>query len=142
MISPIDLVKLLEDIRERVLIDEGLSKEIFININCDLNSCVLPLDGQLIQSALLNLIVNAIEAMPEGGTVTLWLVQDQGSAILKITDTGVGIDPENIPRIFSPFFTTKPDGNGFGLSEVYKVIQAHSGTLKWPLPRVKEQRLR
>ncbi len=130
LVSQVDLIKLLEDVRERVLIDEGLSKEIHININCELDSCILALDGQLIQSALLNLIVNAIEAMHNVGTVNLWLVQDHGHAILKISDTGVGIEAENLARIFSPFFTTKPHGNGFGLSEVYKVIQAHAGTIE------------
>lgn len=130
VLTSVDLVKLLKETRERIVIDEKLSKGMQIIITSDYETCFLPLDGALIQAALLNLIVNAVEAMPEGGTVTLWLTQSDDHAILKITDTGEGIAEEDLHKIFSPFFTTKPHGNGFGLSEVYKVIQAHNGTIE------------
>ncbi len=128
-LTAVDLVKLIKETRERMVIDEKLIKGVQIAITSDQTECVLLLDGPLIQAALFNLIVNSIEAMPEGGTVTLWLTLTDGNAVIKITDTGVGIAEENLNKIFSPFFTTKPHGNGFGLSEVYKVIQAHAGTI-------------
>lgn len=129
LLAATDLNKLLEEVRDRVCIDERLSKGISIEINSEAPAVVY-IDSQLIQGVLLNLIVNAIEAMPDGGTVALWLGKDDAFAILKVTDTGIGIPQENLTRIFSPFFTTKPHGNGFGLSEVYKVIQAHAGTIE------------
>ena len=67
--------------------------------------------------------------MPEGGIVGLWLDQEGDRAILRVSDTGSGIEEGDLEKIFSPFFTTKPEGNGFGLTEVHKVIQAHGGTI-------------
>lgn len=128
--SPTDLRRLLEEIRDRVNIDEVLSRHTQISIKCAERSCIAAIDTQLIQGALLNLIVNAIEAMPQGGTVTLWLATTDEYAVLKVIDTGTGIPDEYISKIFLPFFTTKPHGNGFGLSEVYKVIQAHAGNIE------------
>ena len=128
--TPIDLKKLLEEVRERVIIDEKLGKSAAVTIRSNKTSCIVAVDAQLIQGALLNLIVNAIEAMPNGGTVALTLEQPDHEAIITVSDTGIGIAAEHLHRIFSPFFTTKPHGNGFGLSEVYKVVQAHAGTIE------------
>jgi len=72
----------------------------------------------MLRSALLNLIVNAMQAMPEGGEIILEALQSKGYAIIKVTDTGIGIPSENLSKLFSPFFTTKATGHGFGLAEV------------------------
>ncbi len=66
------------------------------------------IDPQLIKGALLNLLVNAIQAMPDGGSLTLTIERDQETATLVITDTGIGISPENQKKIIFTFFTTKP----------------------------------
>lgn len=88
-----------------------------------------------ISQVLLNLIVNAIDAMGEGGVLTLETgrVRDEGSewARLRITDTGSGIAPENLSKIFEPFFTTKPEsvGTGLGLSVSKDIIEEHGGRI-------------
>jgi PAS domain S-box-containing protein len=93
-----------------------------------LPSCTL--DRELIRNCIHNLLLNALQASDVGEQVTLSLDQTEEHALISVTDRGCGIDEEMIEKIFSPFFTTKHDGNGFGLSEVYKTVQAHGGVVE------------
>jgi PAS domain S-box-containing protein len=86
-------------------------------------------DRPLLTQALLNLIFNAIQAMPSGGTLTLGLERRGESAEIRIEDTGQGIAPENRARVFQLFFTTRPGGSGIGLASAYKAIQLHDGSI-------------
>ncbi len=97
-------------------------------------------DADQIQQALVALLVNAVEAMPEGGTVTVRVAAgDAGPAaadstaevLIEIADTGIGIPEDILPHIFEPFFTTKEGGNGLGLglAVVYGIIQRHGGRI-------------
>lgn len=82
-----------------------------------------------IREALLNLVQNAIDAMPEGGTLTVRTAVEGGDACLAVRDTGVGMSAEVRERAFEPFFTTKgAKGSGFGLAEVYGIARRHRGT--------------
>lgn len=87
--------------------------------------------GQLRQ-VFVNLILNACDAMPKGGTLTVTSRKvDAGRAVeIDFADTGTGIAPENLSRIFDPFFTTKEMGTGLGLSVVYGVVEKHGGSMK------------
>ena len=87
-------------------------------------------DKELIKSALLNLIVNAFQAMEDIGELSISIYNNNSSCVISISDTGEGIEDKDIENIFSPFFTTKQKGNGLGLSEAYKIIQAHFGTIE------------
>jgi signal transduction histidine kinase len=124
-----DLVSLMIDLQHHLEVDENVSKNIHINNRSTSPIIMHSLDPLLMKSSILNLIVNAIQAMPQGGTIDIALDQTQHETIVKVSDTGTGIPEENLEKIFSPFFTTKAEGNGFGLSEVHKVIQAHGGTI-------------
>ena len=124
-----NLKTLLEEVRENVLSDKSFKHNNQIKIVTTLKSLTATVDPQLLRSALLNLILNAIQAMPERGTVTLSLDTTEDDAVVRVTDTGIGIPSENIKKVFSPFFTTKIDGNGFGLSEVQKIVNSHLGTI-------------
>jgi signal transduction histidine kinase len=88
-------------------------------------------DAQQIEQVLINLIQNAIQAMPNGGTLRVSLSQASEAIALAVQDTGVGISPENLRRIFDPFFTTKPagEGTGLGLSVSYGIIARHHGRI-------------
>ncbi|MBE9541286.1 MAG: HAMP domain-containing histidine kinase [Proteobacteria bacterium] len=95
-------------------------------------------DANQLQQCIINLIFNAIDAMPEGGSLYLEGGYDSGKnlAIIKVEDTGSGIQEEDIPHIFEPFFTTKDEGYGvgLGLSTVYGIIEHHKGTIKVESP--------
>jgi two-component system, NtrC family, sensor kinase len=89
-------------------------------------------DRNQLQQVLLNLTLNACEAMPDGGTLLVSSATNEGCVVIHITDTGCGIERRDLDRIFEPFFTTKPvgKGTGLGLSVSYGIVQQHGGTLK------------
>jgi two-component system NtrC family sensor kinase len=85
-----------------------------------------------IQQVFINILLNAIEAMSEGGTLTIRTGMEGGMVVVRFTDTGVGIPEENLPKILDPFFTTKEQGKGtgLGLSVSYGIISRHKGKLE------------
>jgi signal transduction histidine kinase len=88
-------------------------------------------DRQLLHQALLNLILNAIEAMPGGGTLAIDLERHGDSAEIRIRDSGKGIAPEHRARIFQLFFTTRPGGSGIGLASAFRTVQMHDGSIDY-----------
>ncbi len=99
------------------------------------------LDAQQFRQILLNILHNAVQAMPDGGEIRIELSRktaprglpgksDQGSVILKVSDTGIGMSEETRKKIFTPFFTTKEGGTGLGLSTVKKIVEAHGGEIQ------------
>ncbi|MBA4372170.1 MAG: hypothetical protein C0402_04850 [Thermodesulfovibrio sp.] len=106
----------------------------FRNIQMETEIGSLPLvrvNPDQIQQVFLNLMLNAIDAMPEGGKLTIAMHEAGNMIIMKFSDTGAGIDEAVIDRIFDPFFTTKPlgKGTGLGLSICYGIIKEHGGTI-------------
>jgi signal transduction histidine kinase len=93
------------------------------------NLPALDVDPFLMQRALTNIIGNAVQAMPEGGTLSITTENKGQSASISVTDTGMGIPPENISKLFEPLFTTKSRGVGLGLAIVKSIIEAHGGTI-------------
>ncbi|MBA7569726.1 Signal transduction histidine-protein kinase AtoS [subsurface metagenome] len=112
------------------------------------------MDERYMKQAVLNILKNAISAMPDGGMLRVQTVQKGNELLLKISDTGVGIPDEHMEKIFEPYFTTKDFGSGLGLTLVYKIVKEHMGdieinskvgegtsiTLRFPVPQ-KEKRL-
>ncbi|MCK5006474.1 MAG: PAS domain S-box protein [Spirochaetales bacterium] len=112
------------------------------------------MDERYMKQAVLNILKNAISAMPDGGRLRVQTVQKGNELLLKISDTGVGISDEHMDKIFEPYFTTKDFGSGLGLTLVYKILKEHMGdieinskvgegtsiTLSFPVPQ-KEKRL-
>ena len=92
----------------------------------------IELDRHQIQQVFWNLTINAIEAMPDGGTLTLISRPGAtpGTVDVEVADTGVGIPRENLTRLFEPFFTTKSSGTGLGLAVTYGIIERHGGTIE------------
>lgn len=87
------------------------------------------IDAELIRQALLNLFLNAMQAMPTGGELRIIIKKDQHFATVQIADTGEGIPPELLPRIFELYFTTKSTGSGIGLATTYRILQMHGGAM-------------
>jgi two-component system NtrC family sensor kinase len=89
-------------------------------------------DQGWLKQAFLNLVLNALDAMPQGGTLTLTTKNDRRRVMVQISDTGVGIPKESFSQIFEPFYTTKKSGSGvgLGLSVVYGIVRDHKGNIK------------
>jgi signal transduction histidine kinase len=85
-----------------------------------------------IQQVLFNLILNARDAMPSGGWLTLKTFVDGRDVVVEVSDTGLGIPEADLPRIFDPFFTTKDvgQGTGLGLAVSYGIVQEHGGSIR------------
>jgi PAS domain S-box-containing protein len=107
-----------------------------IRLESHLDSNLPPVMGDFnqLQQCLINLIFNAVDAMPKGGTLTLDGVLDpqKQAVVISVQDTGPGIPPEHLDNIFEPFFTTKSEGHGLGLglSTVYGIVERHHGTVE------------
>ena len=107
-------------------------KKIQVRMDLDERMPLVPFDTAMLQQAFLNLYLNAIDAMPEGGNLAIItrLAEDRRQAVVEIADNGSGIGEESLPHIFNPFFTTKKYGTGLGLSQVKKIIDQHRGTIE------------
>jgi signal transduction histidine kinase len=129
-IEPADLNSVIDEIRDFL---EPLAAQhgVVMRTHYDPSLPPVPLDAELFrQHVLYNLIRNAQLAMtPEGGELLLVTRSEGGHAIVEITDTGCGIPPENLPRIFTPFYSTRPGGTGLGLALARRVVDAHGGTI-------------
>ena len=86
-------------------------------------------DPELLHRAISNLVLNAIEAMPQGGTLTLRTSADSATARIEVSDTGSGLAPEESARLFTPYFTSKPHGTGLGLAIVQSIVSDHGGRI-------------
>ena len=90
----------------------------------------LALDRDLFKQALLNLLLNAQQAMPEGGEITIQAHAVPSGAVLSVIDTGQGMSPEVAAKAFRPFFSTRSGGTGLGLATARKVVEAHGGAIE------------
>ena len=89
------------------------------------------IDPDRMSQVFLNLFLNAMDAMDEGGTLELNISRDAtGKLLFSISDTGKGIDPQDLGKIFDPYFTTKPSGTGLGLAIVHRIVEAHGGQIR------------
>ena len=114
------VVNLYAESVENIQIEESLA----------LNLPPLSLDSEQITQALENLIKNAIEAMPDGGTLNVWTQPVNKEKIrVKIQDTGIGMSPETLVQIFEPYYTTKETGTGLGMAIVQRIITDHDGEI-------------
>lgn len=117
--SVIKLVKKNADYRDVVIISKLLP-----------NLPQISVDGEQVRQALLNIILNAIQAIPAKGSVTIKSFIKNDTFIISIDDSGSGISEENKDRLFDPFFTTKGDGTGLGLSISFQIAKAHGGDIE------------
>ena len=126
----VDLNQLV--LEARGLLTAGLGTSVTLQTSLEPGLPSLFLDGGQIHQVLMNLVINARDAMGEGGTIRVSTRRGPASVVLEVFDTGQGIPPDQIRRIFEPFFTTKPEGQGtgLGLSVVYGIVTAHEGTVQ------------
>ena len=126
--SPCDLNKVvlrLVEFFEPMLKSSG----IVLDVSLGGEAITVNADEKLLSQALLNLVVNAQEAMPQGGTLTISIARNDSHAEICVADTGIGIAEKHRDRVLRPFFSTKSKGTGLGLSITRRIIQEHSGEL-------------
>ena len=99
------------------------------SVEMDLDPMPILADPELLHRALSNLVLNAIDAMPEGGTLTLSAKRNGDSVEIRVADTGEGLTPEECERLFTPYYTTKQHGTGLGLAIAQSVVADHAGTI-------------
>jgi len=127
-ITPVDVSQLVEEVL--LLIEHRAVDVPPVKIARDLvPGLVWPIDPQQIRQALWNLCLNAIEAMPDGGELSVAANAANDRLRLQISDIGEGIAPEDLEHIFEPFFSTKPRGSGLGLALVHRIAQDHGGSV-------------
>ncbi len=128
-LSPAELSQVVEEI---VDFFAPTARQAHIKINAYVPSDlpVVRLDRDMFKQALLNIMLNAEQAMPQGGELTVQASAQGDEVILNLIDTGKGISPEHLAKIFRPFFSTKPGGTGLGLPTTRKIVAAHGGAIR------------
>jgi signal transduction histidine kinase len=125
--EPVDLSELLRDVAALVSADaeaHGVQMETELARPAPVGG-----DPEMLKQALLNIVMNGLEAMPSGGRLALRTGTEGGQCSVLISDGGSGIPPEEREKIFNLYFTTKPNGTGIGLATTFRVVQLHSGTI-------------
>jgi signal transduction histidine kinase len=128
----------LQPVRVGALFDEMLAviepearkNNVKVGIECPASVPAINGDATMLRQAFLNLAINACQAMPNGGSLRLVCAAAGKQVEVRVEDTGVGIPPENLEKIFDLYFTTKHHGTGIGLSMVYRIIQLHDGEIE------------
>jgi signal transduction histidine kinase len=127
----------LETVPVRRLLDEVLelarpqaeASKIRVIVNQDAEGAGVRIDRDLLKQAMLNIVVNAMQAMPDGGELRFDSIAGEEFAEIRISDTGAGIPPELRDKIFRLYFTTKKEGSGIGLAMTFRIVQLHDGTI-------------
>jgi two-component system nitrogen regulation sensor histidine kinase NtrY len=120
-----------EAVRRVVKLYGPALEEKHIELGTSISAEPLPIlgDSELLHRALSNLVLNGMDAMPEGGTLMISAVRGKEAARISVADTGEGLTPEECERLFTPYYTTKQHGTGLGLAIVQSVIADHNGTI-------------
>ncbi|MEA3279548.1 MAG: ATP-binding protein [Thermodesulfobacteriota bacterium] len=138
--KPVDICNILDDslFFSRHVIKSNSSIEVIKRYAS--TSLMMPGDSELLKQMSLNIILNAIQAMPDGGTLRVLCIKvananddndkERNCVEIRFADTGTGISKEDMPKIFDPFFTTKKKGTGLGMSIVNNIINVHGGMIK------------
>ena len=133
---PVELTLEDEDLRQltssvlTLASAEMAAQNVSLETELSKRAVVVRVDADMLRQAILNVVLNASQAMPNGGTVRVSLREESRFAVLSIADTGEGIAREILPRIFDLYFTTKRDGNGIGLAMCYRIVHLHNGLIE------------
>ncbi|MBZ0160933.1 MAG: HAMP domain-containing protein [bacterium] len=129
-LKPLDLNTLLQNVARTANV-QGAADQITFTFHLDGGFPSINGDPELLQQAFLNLVLNACQAMPDGGAVIIETDRTAGGMVqARVIDHGGGIPAGDLDKIFRLYYTTKPDGNGIGLSLVYRIVQMHGGSIE------------
>jgi signal transduction histidine kinase len=129
-LQPVRLANVVHDVSTTIS-PEAQRRGVSLRQECPGDLPDINADQGMLMQAVLNLAINALQAMPDGGSLRLGCRRASRRRVaLSVEDTGVGIPPENLPRIFDLYFTTKEKGSGIGLSMVFRIVQLHDGEVE------------
>jgi signal transduction histidine kinase len=129
-LQPVRIATLFDEILP-IVEPEAQKHGVRLDVECPADSPVVNGDAAMLRQAFLNLAINACQAMPDGGSLRLsCALAGRGRVEVRVEDTGIGIPPEHLGRIFDLYFTTKDHGTGIGLSMVYRIVQMHDGEVE------------
>ncbi len=109
---------------------EADQRQVTIGVRVEPEGMKMDVDPDRFVQVLLNLFLNGLQAMENGGVLSVEVKNEGTEAVLAVSDTGSGISIENLPHVFDPYFTTKPGGVGLGLANVHKLVEAHGGKVE------------
>jgi signal transduction histidine kinase len=114
-----------------LITDDAKAKKVDVTVEIEENIPPVKVDKDQITQVLLNIALNGLDAMKQGGKLAIRSFMDDESkfVIVEVEDTGHGIPEEELPRIFNPFYTTKKTGTGLGLAIAHRIVENHGGTL-------------
>ena len=128
--QPVDLNNLLEELVD-FFSPQAQLQRVQLRLRRADGNLVAPVDERLLKQAILNLLINGLQAMPEaGGEIILSARRQDGRALLEVIDTGRGMDADTVKRIFDAYYSTKRSGTGLGLAIARRVIREHGGEIK------------
>jgi signal transduction histidine kinase len=123
--QPVSMLELVE----RVLGAPLLPPSVRVQKSVDADVPLVHADADQLNDALMNLVLNAVEAMPDGGTLSVEVMMRESCVVIGVSDTGAGIPPQLEPRLFEPLHSTKPMGVGLGLVTARTFVEAHGGSI-------------
>ena len=125
--QPVDVNNLLEDLVD-FLTPQAQLQRVQIRLKRADGGLIVPLDERHIKQTLLNLMINALQAMPEGGgEIILSASRHDGQALIEVTDTGRGIEPQALSQVFDAYYSKKKGGTGLGLAIAKRLVEEHGG---------------
>lgn len=129
-LEPVDVGALAREVLELVR-PEAAAAGLSLGLEAEDRLLPVEADRGMLRQALVNLAINAVQATPPGGRVTIACARARdGRVAVRVADTGRGIPPEQLPRVFDLYYTTRPGGSGIGLSMVYRTVQLHHGDIE------------
>jgi len=127
--SPVDINQLVTDMAD-FYSPQAVNYSITLRLALNSKPLICKADGDSLKQVLLNLFINAQQAMAGGGELMVRTQKADNNAVIIVSDTGKGIEQENLDKIFNAYYSTKTGGSGLGLSASKKIIEAHNGTIK------------
>lgn len=126
-VRPTDLGAVIDDVVVAFRNDPRYRDRTDIDVDIEAGIATVPADPERVRQVLWNLLLNAAQAMPDQGSITVVVRQRADHLEIRVVDTGVGISPGQLRKIFDPFFTTRSGGTGLGLANVERIVRAHGG---------------
>src|SRR5262245_10359054 len=126
--KPVELNRLLEQLVDFLSPQAGLQR-VQLRLKRAPQDVIAAVDAKLVKQAVLNLMLNGLQAMPSGGELILALTNGDGQAVIDVTDTGPGIPPDTVEKIFQAYYSTKKGGTGLGLAMAKRIAQEHGGSI-------------